>query len=219
MPVVPAALMFRYRFAIPRVAGPPRGKSLAVNLPDEALIPFPSQLDGGPGFAQLKTGWHEQGLAFSLTVSGKTIKTVGDEESPEFSDCLLLWIDTRDTQSVHRATRFCHLMMLAPVGAGKGGKEPFARQLAVPRAGQEAPLFDTRTILLASDVRKDGYELNAWIPAKCLNGYDPEAQPRLGFYAVVRDAELGLSHLSIGEDFPYNGDPSLWASLDLVTQA
>jgi len=34
-----------------------------------------------------------------------------------------------------------------------------------------------------------------------LNGFDPEQNPRLGFYYAVRDAELGEQVLSVGSDF------------------
>jgi hypothetical protein len=55
--------------------------------------------------------------------------------------------------------------------------------------------------------------LEAWLPASVLNGFDPAAQPQLGFYYSVVDAELGLQALSVGDDFPYASDPSLWSVL------
>ncbi len=52
--------------------------------------------------------------------------------------------------------------------------------------------------------------------AGVLHGFDPDQNPRLGFYYAVRDAELGEQVLSVGSDFPYWEDPSLWAVLELV---
>jgi hypothetical protein len=49
-----------------------------------------------------------------------------------------------------------------------------------------------------------------------LNGFDPEQNPRLGFYYAIRDSELGEQVLSVGSDFPYWEDPSLWSVLQLV---
>ncbi len=49
-----------------------------------------------------------------------------------------------------------------------------------------------------------------------LHGFDPEQNPRLGFCYAVRDAELGEQVLSVGADFPYAEDPSLWSVLELV---
>jgi hypothetical protein len=49
-----------------------------------------------------------------------------------------------------------------------------------------------------------------------LNGYDPDQNPRLGIYYAVRDAERGEQVLSVGSEFPYCEDPSLWSVLELV---
>jgi hypothetical protein len=68
---------------------------------------------------------------------------------------------------------------------------------------------------MASEVRSDGYSLEAWLPATILNGFDPAAQPQLGFFFAVVDAELGLHTLSAGDDFPFASDPSLWSTLQL----
>ncbi len=54
------------------------------------------------------------------------------------------------------------------------------------------------------------------MPGSVLNGFDPEQNPRLGFYYAVRDAELGEQVLSVGSEFPYWEDPSLWSVLELV---
>ena len=69
---------------------------------------------------------------------------------------------------------------------------------------------------VASQERPGGYVLDAWIPADTLVGYDPESNPLLGFYYVVRDAELGEQFLTVGREFPFDHDPSLWATLELV---
>ena len=56
----------------------------------------------------------------------------------------------------------------------------------------------------------------AFLPAGVLHGFDPEQNRRLGFYYAVRDAELGEQVLSVGTDFPYWEDPSLWSVLELA---
>ena len=58
--------------------------------------------------------------------------------------------------------------------------------------------------------------LEAFLTANVLNGFDPEQNRRLGFYYAVRDAELGEQVLTIGSEFPYAEDPSLWSVLELV---
>ena len=59
------------------------------------------------------------------------------------------------------------------------------------------------------------YLLEAWFPAESLVGYDPDAHRQLGFYVVVRDAELGEQFLTVGREFPFEYDPSLWQMLEL----
>lgn len=63
---------------------------------------------------------------------------------------------------------------------------------------------------------KGGYRLETFLPAAALNGFDPEEHPRLGFFYAVRDLEHGEQTLSVGTEFPFADDPSLWATLELV---
>jgi len=126
-----------------------------------------------------------------------------------------VWLDTRNMQSVHRASRFCHHFCLLPVGGGTSGKQPVGVQLAIPRAKEDAPLVNSSEIRVNSSIVRDGYNLEAWIPAPCLHGFDPEASSRMGFYYRLRDAELLDPSLSVGHEFPFATDPSLWSTLEL----
>ena len=63
--------------------------------------------------------------------------------------------------------------------------------------------------------KKTGYRVEAFLPAAVLHGFDPEQNPRLGFFLAVRDGELGDHLLSGGAEFPYWEDPSLWSTLEL----
>ena len=71
-------------------------------------------------------------------------------------------------------------------------------------------------VLFRAHRMKGGYRLEAFLPAAALNGFDPQEHPRLGVYYSVRDQELGDQFLSVGWDFPFSDDPSLWAVLELV---
>jgi hypothetical protein len=152
----------------------------------------------------------------SVSVAGKTHPPVSDPERPGETDGLLLWIDTRCTQSVHRAGRYCHLFEFLPAGGGEDGRQPIATQWPVPRAQDDAPHTDSDLLPIKSALDKRGYRLEAWLPAAALHGFDPEHQPRLGFTYVLHDAELGLQCLSIGPEFPFGSDPSLWCTLELA---
>ena len=169
-------------------------------------------MDGQPEFATWRIGWHEQGLAFEVLVTGKTQPPRCNPLDPGVSSKCMLWIDTRATQNVHRATRFCHRFALLPTGRGGNKQQPagFAVPLGPEREG--------RALRIARQLRSAERRLPApaWLPAESLAGYDPEAQPRLGFYGVVRDDELGVQPLTVGDEFPYHSDPSLWQTLELM---
>ena len=47
-------------------------------------------------------------------------------------------------------------------------------------------------------------------------GFEPAEHPRLGFTYAVIDRELGEQTFSVGRPMPYDEDPSLWATLELV---
>jgi hypothetical protein len=135
---------------------------------------------------------------------------------------LQIWIDTRNTQSIHRASRYCHYFCFLPSGGGSDGRAPFACQLPVPRAREDAPLTTPESIRIHSETTRDGYRLEAWLTREQLHGFEPEdlgdsaSNPLLGFYYYARDAELGEQYLTVGREFPFSSDPSLWATLELV---
>jgi hypothetical protein len=62
----------------------------------------------------------------------------------------------------------------------------------------------------------DGYLLRAHIPARAITGFDPSEQPRLGFTYAVTDRELGWQTFTVGSEFPFPSDPTLWGSLELL---
>ena len=112
------------------------------------------------------------------------------------------------------ARRDSVIALALPAGQGRGKKQPLATSIPLGLPG-ERPVEST-AVRITSDLHKDGYRLRAWFPADSLVGYDPESYSRLGFYGVVRDAELGLQPLTVGEEFPFASDPSLWQTLELV---
>ncbi len=65
-------------------------------------------------------------------------------------------------------------------------------------------------------VKPNGYQLSAFIPAGALTGFQPEEHPRLGFTYFLFDREFGEQSFSLGSEFPFAADPSLWGTLELV---
>jgi len=213
--LLPPAFLFRFALPVKRIAKLPKSGTRPLNLPADTALPSLAELGDGNRYGELRIAWNGDGLGISLSVRGKRFPPEADAAVPENSDGLSLWIDTRNLQDVHRASRFCQRFLLCPTGGGKRGAEPVIRRLPIARAREEAPPVNTAEIRLWSEVDKQGYTLEAWLPASVLHGYDPAATPRLGFYYAIHDSELGDQFLSVGTEFPHAHDPSLWCTLEL----
>lgn len=214
---VPAPLLFDFQLTIPRCANPSSGKSgRLLDLPGEAELFVPSSMESTSNFASLKAAWNEEGFAFSATVSGKQHPAAGSGSDLKVSDHILLWLDTRPTGSVHRATEYCQHLAIVPVDDEVDGD---ASIHVLPIAQQRQSRLEPNTRLMKRRIhsRKDGYTVELWIPGSQMYGYREIAEiGRLGFYCVINDSELGTQHLTVDDSFPYSYDPSLWLQLELA---
>jgi hypothetical protein len=214
--VLPHRFLFRYALPVRYDRKlPGSGKKLLGLGPEFALADF-SALDKATPFGELRLAWNEKGLGIAVEVRGKKRPPECPRDAPEAGEGLRVFIDTRNTQNIHRASRYCQQFCLFPGGGGAARRDPWAVQVPILRAREEAPRADTVEIGLVASISKTGYLLEAWLPASVLNGYDPEAQPRLGFYYALHDGELGDQYLSVGPEFPFAVDPSLWSTLELA---
>jgi hypothetical protein len=217
MPLVPHRLLFRVAYPCQYVKDVPHeeGDDL-LGLPEACRVDNFAAMDAARNFADVRLAWNELGLALQAEVRGKDQQPQGDATRPRVSDGVALWIDTRDARTAHRASRYCHQFHFLPTGGGPERDEPAFVQTKINRALQDAPLAAAGAVPFQVGRTRGGYVLEAFLPAAVLNGFDPEQNPRLGFYYAVRDAELGEQVLSVGADFPYWEDPSLWSVLELV---
>jgi hypothetical protein len=213
MPIL--APTFLFRFAAPLLKYDAAWSAQALQLDDRYRLPSFGELEDRPVFADLRAGWNAEGLYFSLRVVGKRQPPWCRETRVEDSDGVQLLIDTRDTRNIHRAGRFCHRFVLLPFGAGRRLDEPAARLLPINRARENPKPVSGDALPIRSEVRIDGYLLEAHVPAAALTGYDPAEHPRLGFSYAVADRELGVQTFSIGLGFPFLEDPTLWGTLEL----
>lgn len=194
----------------------PRG----FDLEEKHVIPsFRAELEEGPHFADFRIGWNETGIYVSLRTTGKNQSPWCRESRVEDSDGLSLWLDTRDTQTVHRATRFCHRFVMLPQGSGRLMDEPVAAAATIARAKELHKPIQPGSIPVRSEKRVDGYILQAFIPADVLTGFDPAEHPKLGFYYAIMDREMGWQTFSLGPEFPFASDPSLWGTIELVPKS
>ena len=217
--IIPNRFLVRICHPCPFVAGVPDQSEDAdhlVDLPDSARLDNLAELDKQANFAIVRLGWNEFGLAVQAEVTGKSEPPAGDASRPWSSDGLMLWIDTRDARTSHRASRYCHQFHFLPAGGGEDKDQPAVVPMKINRALQDAPLASSADIPFRTSKLKNGYRLEAFLPAAVLSGFDPAEHPRLGFYYVVRDRELGDQFLSVNGDFPFADDPSLWSGLELV---
>jgi len=205
-----------FRFAAPCLHTEERWTASGIKLGDKYRLPCFAELHGAKSFADVRLAWSEAGIALNLTVRGKEQPPWCRDSRIDDSDGIQLWIDTRNTQNIHRAGRFCHRFALLPIGAGRKLDEPAAVLLAINRAKESPREIDPRTLKVRADRLADGYHLEGFLPAAALTGYSPAEQPAIGFSYAVIDRELGWQTFTVGQELPFVDDPSLWGTLDLA---
>jgi hypothetical protein len=217
--VIPARFLFHWSWPVRRTDELPRSGGQPLTLSDRFRCVTPGAVDGATEFAEIRLAWNPAGFGISVEVRGKKEAVECHPLTPTTSDGVSLWIDTRHTQTVHRATRYCHQFCALPAGAGPKKQRPSVTKIPLGRSGEESPIASAKgtdsSLGVWSQINDDGYLLELWIPAESLAGFDPDASRQLGFYALVRDAELGEQFLTVGREFPFEHDPSLWQNLEL----
>jgi hypothetical protein len=217
MSLIPARFLVRVAYPCRYVKGMPReDDDRLLDLSEECRVDNFAAMDGARNFADVRLAWNESGIGVQIGVRGKEQVPQGDASKPRASDGLTLWIDTRDARTSHRASQYCHQFHLLPAGGGSERDEPVCLQSRIHRALQDAPLCSANDVPLRCTHTGGGYVLEAFLSADVLNGFDPEQSRRLGFYYAIRDAEFGEQVLSVGSDFPFMEDPSLWSVLELA---
>lgn len=218
MPIAPKLLdsTFLFHFAVPcrywsRIWSPQ-----GVQLPDAYRLPHFGQLENRREFADVRAAWSEEGLSFTVRVAGKKQTPWCRNTQIVESDGLQVWIDTRDTHNIHRASRFCHRFAFLPFGAGPKVDQPLGAFVAIHRARELSKPVPRDVLAVRSERRIDGYLLEAHVPAAAFTGFEPAEHPRLGFSYAVTDRELGGQSFTVGDDLPFAEDPSLWGTLELV---
>lgn len=207
---------FLFRFSTPCRHAPDIFEANPGPLNEQFRLPCFGELDERKTYADVRMGWNASGVGVYLKVEGKQQSPWCRDNKIEDSDGLQLWIDTRDTKSVHRANRFCHRFAILPLGSGRNLDQPTIGLLAINRARESPREIHERSLVVRSKRLPSGYELEAFFPAAALTGYDPAEHPKLGFNYVVLDRELGPQTFTVGLEFPIAEDPSLWGTLELV---
>lgn len=214
--VLPPSLLFDFSLRIPRINALPRRRGRPVNLPETARLPYPARLERPESPLDVRAAWNPQGFGCQFAVSGRTAPPQSSAKNPaKRADSVLVFLDTRPSTGNHRATAWCVSYRITPFDPEHAGNPAISfHAISQQPGGRESN--DLRRCLLNSAVRTDGYDVEAWIPAELIHGFDEIGQiGRIGFYCIVDDTEHGPLHFGIGDDFPVTIDPSTWVPLEL----
>ncbi len=210
--IVPNRFLFKFELPLHRCATPPAMDGRVATWDDRWRLPALHTLDGESGFGDVYVTWDENGLYVGCEVGGKTRPPRCDPERFWKADNLRLMTDMRDTRQIRRASRFCQHFYLLPVGGGRLRQDPVAGSAPVHRAVEGAPVFPPGEMPIASRLTRTSYCLTAHLPARCLNGFDPAENPRIGLYYMLEDSEHGHQCLTVGDDLNWWVDPSTWVT-------
>jgi hypothetical protein len=215
-PLLPQSFWFRVSLSCPKVEDMPRAKGRLLDLPESSALPDLGELEGRPSWVRVLVGYNSRGLGMTFEVADKAGPISPEPERTSGVDGVQVWVDTRDTRNVHRATRFCH-RFVATLVPGKGrALEVDVSQKPIARAVSDAPTANSGLVQARAERTLSGWRLELFFPSEALHGFDPETNRRLGFYYQVTDPDRGDQFPGVGREFPIGEDPSLWATLTLV---
>ena len=212
-PLVNPAALFRFR--IPCRKRKKLWPPAAADLDDSCRVPAVGPLANVPALLDLRIGWNEDGLAVRGVARGVGAARWCQPTRPEDSDGLHLWIATRPTGESHRAGRFCRRLVLMPTGGGRSADKPAAVVATIPRTSEVPAELPAGAISIESTPTADGWRIDAFIGAAALPGWDPSEVSTLGFFAAVVDRRLGKVPCFAPPEYPWDGDPTTWAELEL----
>jgi hypothetical protein len=215
--LLPQAFWFRIAAPCPRVEDMPLrdARKALLDLPASCILPEGARLEGRAPWAEVRVAWNPRGLGIVVQAQGLGDPKLAADRPEGFAD-VQLWVDTRDTRDVSRATRFCHRFAAAIRLRNPGrslvvevSQKPIARAIADP------PMARSGQIESRAELTRNGWMLEVFLPASVLNGFDPETNRRLGFAYQVSDHVREDQFLGVGRDFPIGENPSLWSTIEL----
>jgi hypothetical protein len=214
--LLPQAFWFRLNLACPRREGlSGRGKGPLVDLPESCRLVETNTLNGQPPWAEVRAAWSSDGLAIQIEAEGRP-RPPGALDRPESATGATIWVDTRDTRDVSRATKFCHRFEARLVPrSGRSAMTVDFRQRPIARALADAPLSGPDDLQARAELSKRGWRLGLFLTAGALHGFDPETNRRLGFAYQISDPAREDQFLGVGREFPLGENPSLWSTLEL----
>lgn len=176
------------------------------------LLPSTAELCSERAFAQLALGWNEEGMHAFVQVDHPFSKVAYPEVDK--GDSVQLCFDTRDVKSATFNTRFCHHFFFLP----EAFEGKFAGEITRFRTEDAHPLCDASDLKLQPEVGSYNWCLHIFIPTRALVGFEPAQFNRIGFTYKINRAKGEPQHFSVvTSDYNIDQQPSLWASLKLVS--
>ena len=213
--IVPPSFLFQYSMAVSRVEAIPRKKGSLLQLDDSCSLFVPGSMNDTDNAFGLRMAWNPEGLGIELDVPGKKLPPAGRRKDLKNSDSISLFVDTRHTANVHRATEYCCSLVVLPCDENADEK-PTAAFVEIAQQRASKSDRDGGKCPVQVSVRPDGYRLEIWIPTSQMFGFDEAPEiGRIGFSCLIHDTELGEIPLNVGGDFPVAFDPSTWLQLEL----
>ena len=213
--IVPPSFLFQYSMAVPRVEAIPHKKGSLLQLDDGCSLFVPGSMNDTDNAFGLRMAWNQEGLGIELDMPGKKLPPAGRHKDLKNSDYISLFVDTRHTANVHRATEYCFSLVVLPCDE-EADEKPSAAFVEIAQQRASKRDRDGRKCPVQVHVRPDGYRLEIWIPTSQMFGFDEAPEiGRIGFSCLIHDTELGEIPLNVGGDFPVAFDPSTWLQLEL----
>lgn len=176
----------------------------------------PESAESAVGPLDTRIAWSEDGLTFQFVLRGKLRRPYCRLSDLEHSDGIEIYVDTRNTKNVHRATRYCHRFVFLPGGGGPGEKDPYGSMLKINMARGEPATIGAYQPHVECKLSSTGYRLTCHLSRQYLEGWSPSEQPEVGLFFHLRDAELGHICLAYDKQLPVGEDPSLWPTAFLA---
>ena len=214
--LLPQPFWFRVAHTARRVEAIPRAKGRLLDLtPAEELVDL-GTLDGTDQVIRVRAAWNDKGLGISFEHTDKLGEISPRPHLPAGLDTVQLWVDTRDTRTVHRATRFCHRFVVTIHRTVGRALDAMVSQKPIARALADPPMTRVSEVEARVERTTGGWRLELFLPAGALNGFEPGENRRLGLSWQVTDPDRGEIFAALGRDFPVGEDPSLWSTLLLA---
>jgi hypothetical protein len=213
---LPRRALLRFEIPIHYIDRTPRIDGNARKWHAKHLLPPLVELEDREPFADAYAAWSDDGFIAAFDVPDRAGPPQVDAQAWWKLDGVRLCLDTRDARDIKRATRFCHFFYALPAGGGPRKADPIVGTHRMSRAKEPPPAVDLAQIKVASHVERKRYFLEMFIPASCLNGWDPAEHPRIGLFYKVKDVLHGAQHLSADDEMGWNVDPGTWATAVLT---